>query len=170
MPGKKNIKAALRAALAEAQGYDDPDEPPVLPLEDMQLSDDNDSVYDFSSPSSPSKRPSLDLKHDSLKEHASEPLYGAGTASRGYRESSAPPEGAGGFSIGEFVPPVVSPALPHLEPPLAICLIRLESSASCLHQNTLLLSPILASTLICLAEDRDIAGFCSISSCIIHNL
>ena len=109
MPGKKNIKAALKAALAEAQGYDDPDEPPVLPLEDMQLSDDDDDLaYDMSSPSSPSKRRSLDLKHDSLKEHASEPLHGAGTTTRYYTESSAPPEGAGGFSAGEFVPPVVS--------------------------------------------------------------
>ena len=107
--GKKNIKAALKAALAEAQGYDDPDEPPVLPLEDMQLSDDDDDLaYDMSSPSSPSKRRSADLKHDSLREHATEPLHGAGTTTRYYMESSAPPEGAGGFSAGEFIPPVVS--------------------------------------------------------------
>ena len=107
VPGKKNIKAALKAALEEAQGYDDPEAPPVLPLEDMQLSDDDDMIYDLSSPSSPSKRLSSDLKHDRLKEHASEPLHGAGTASRYYMESSAPPEGAGGYSVGEFVPPVV---------------------------------------------------------------
>lgn len=77
------------------------------PLEDLDLTDDDDMGYDSSSPSSPSKRPSVDLKHDSLKDHASEPLHGAGTTSRYYTESSAPPEGAGGFSVGQFVPPVV---------------------------------------------------------------
>lgn len=111
VPGKKNIKAALRAALAEAEGYDDPNAPPVRPLEDMQITDDEDDdlVYDddFSTPSSPSKRPSVDLKPDNLKAYASEPLHGAGTASRSYTESSAPPEGAGGYSAGDFVPPVV---------------------------------------------------------------
>ena len=58
-PGKKNIKAAIKAALAEAQGYDDPDEPPVRPLEDMTLDDDDDdedAAYGMSSPSTPSKR------------------------------------------------------------------------------------------------------------------
>jgi len=58
-PGKKNIKAAIKAALAEAQGYDDPDEPPVRPLEDMNLDaddDDEDAACDMSSPSTPSKR------------------------------------------------------------------------------------------------------------------
>jgi len=60
-PGKKNIKAALKAALAEAQGYDDPDEPPLRPLETMHLDDDDDdddedAAYDMSSPSTPSKR------------------------------------------------------------------------------------------------------------------
>lgn len=115
-PGKKNIKAAIKAALAEAQGYDDPDEPPVRPLEDMQLDDDDDddAAYDMSSPSTPSKRsrPSVELKQDVLRAHASEPLHGAGTAYRAYSESSAPPEGAGGYSAGEFVPPVVTEQKP----------------------------------------------------------
>lgn len=124
MPGKKNIKAALKAALEEAQGYDDPDAPPVLPLEELELTDEDDMMYDMSSPSSPTKRPSVDLKHDSLKDHASEPLRGAGTASRSYIESSAPPEGAGGYSAGQFVPPVVSSCA--LEPPSCPSLLMLK--------------------------------------------
>ena len=105
VPGKKNIKAAMRAALAEAQGYDDPNDPPVAPLEDLRL-DEDEAGYNLTSPNTP-KRRSEELKHDLLVRHPTEPLEGAGAAPRSYTESSAPPEGAGGYQTGEFVPPVV---------------------------------------------------------------
>lgn len=104
VPGTKNVKLALRAALAEAQGYDDPDEPPVQALEELNLEPD-ESGYDMTSPNTP--RGSIDLKHNTVADVPSEPLEGAGAAKRTYSESSAPPEGAGGFSCSEFVPPVV---------------------------------------------------------------
>lgn len=99
-PGTKNVKAAMRAALREAQGYDDPDDPPIPPMET-----DLDHIE---SVSSTPKRRSGELYPDELVAFPSEPLEGAGAASKAYSESSAPPEGAGGYTTGEFVPPVVS--------------------------------------------------------------
>lgn len=96
MPGKKNIKNALRAALTETE-YDEPEGPPTSEFGKMQLG---------GSGSDSSKRPSLE--HGSRVYHPSEPLEGAGAARSVYTESSAPPEGAGGYQTGQFVPPVVS--------------------------------------------------------------
>lgn len=95
----------MRAALAEAAGYDDPAEPPIKPLEDLHLEKD-DAGYDMTSPNTP-KRSSEELQHNAAAYHPSEPLEGAGAARRFFTESSAPPEGAGGYQTGDFVPPVV---------------------------------------------------------------
>ena len=96
----------MRKALAEAQGFGDADD---LALDDLQLGseDEDGSDIDGLSEASTPKTSSSGLKHDNIVSHATEPLEGAGVTRRSYQESSAPPEGCGGYQTGEFVPPQV---------------------------------------------------------------
>ena len=106
VPGKKNVKAAMRAALAEASGFGNPDDD--IGLEDLEIGTDDESDLDGGSDvGTPKLGSRSSLKHNHVASHASEPLEGAGTTRRSYQESSAPPEGAGGYQAGEFVPPQV---------------------------------------------------------------
>lgn len=98
----------MRAALAEASGYADDDE---LGMDNLNLASDEDDIFlpdDASDTSTPKLSSRSSLKHVQAANLPSEPLEGSGVVRRSYQESSAPPEGAGGYQTGEFVPPQVN--------------------------------------------------------------